>query len=83
VLAVRIQEMFGLADKPRVVGGRVRVLLRLLAPNFHPQQVTDDLASFWANIYPKVRGELRSRYPRHTWPEDPLTAEPLRGPKRK
>jgi ATP-dependent helicase HrpB len=83
VLAVRIQEMFGLTDTPRLAGGRVRVLLHLLAPNFRPQQVTDDLASFWANTYPKVRGELRSRYPKHAWPEDPVSAEPMRGPKRK
>lgn len=83
VLAVRIQEMFGLTDTPRLAAGRATVLLHLLAPNFRPQQVTDDLASFWANTYPKVRGELRSRYPKHSWPEDPLTAEPLRGPKRR
>jgi ATP-dependent helicase HrpB len=83
VLAVRIQEMFGLADTPRVAAGRVRVLLHLLAPNFRPQQVTDDLASFWANTYPTVRKELRARYPKHAWPEDPLKAPAVRGPKRK
>src|SRR5262249_51962555 len=54
VLAVRIQEVFGLRDTPRVAGGRVRVLLHLLAPNYRPQQITDDLASFWANTYPQV-----------------------------
>ena len=75
MLAVRIQEVFGLADTPRVAGGRVKVLLHLLAPNYRPQQVTDDLASFWANTYPQVRKELRARYPKHAWPEDPLTAE--------
>jgi ATP-dependent helicase HrpB len=74
VLAVRIQEVFGLADTPRVAGGRVKVLLHLLAPNYRPQQVTDDLASFWANTYPVVRKELRARYPKHAWPDDPLTA---------
>jgi ATP-dependent helicase HrpB len=83
VLAVRIQEVFGLRDTPRVAGGRVRVLLHLLAPNFRAQQVTDDLASFWANTYPLVRKELRARYPRHAWPEDPLSAEAVRGPKRR
>ena len=83
VLAVRIQEMFGMADTPRIAGGRVRVLLHLLAPNFRPQQVTDDLASFWANTYPTVRKELRARYPKHSWPEDPLEAEAVRGPKRR
>jgi len=83
VLAVRIQELFGQTDTPRVGGGRVKVLLHLLAPNYRPQQVTDDLASFWANGYPLVRKELRARYPKHSWPDDPLTAEAIRGPKRK
>ena len=82
VLAVRIQEMFGLRDTPRVAGGRVRVLLHLLAPNYRPQQVTEDLASFWANTYPVVRKELRARYPKHAWPEDPLAASPERRPQR-
>jgi ATP-dependent helicase HrpB len=83
VLAVRIQEVFGLRDTPRVAAGRVPVLLHLLAPNYRPQQVTDDLASFWTNTYPQVRKELRARYPRHAWPEDPWTAAPQRGPRRK
>jgi ATP-dependent helicase HrpB len=83
VLAVRIQEMFGLTDTPRIAGSRVKVLLHLLAPNFRPQQVTDDLASFWANTYPAVRKELRARYPKHSWPEDPLAAPAQRGPKRR
>jgi ATP-dependent helicase HrpB len=76
VLAVRIQEVFGLRETPRIAGGRVRVLLHLLAPSMRPQQVTDDLASFWANTYETVRKELKRRYPRHSWPEDPLTAQP-------
>jgi ATP-dependent helicase HrpB len=83
VLAVRIQEVFGLRDTPRVAAGRVPVLLHLLAPNHRPQQVTDDLASFWTNTYPQVRKELRARYPKHAWPEDPWTAAPQRGPRRK
>jgi ATP-dependent helicase HrpB len=83
VLAVRIQEVFGLTDTPRVAAGRVRVLLHLLAPNYRPQQVTDDLASFWANTYPQVRKELRARYPRHAWPEDPWSAPPERRPQRR
>jgi ATP-dependent helicase HrpB len=83
VLAVRIQEVFGLADTPRVAGGRVKVLLHLLAPNYRPQQVTDDLASFWANTYPVIRKELRARYPKHAWPDDPLTAEAQSRPKRR
>src|SRR5204862_8322712 len=83
VLAVRIQEVFGLAETPRIAGGRVLVLLHLLAPNYRPQQVTDDLASFWANTYPVVRKELRARYPKHAWPEDPHDAPPERRPRRK
>ncbi len=83
ILAVRIQEIFGLLETPRVAGGRVKVLLHLLAPNHRPQQVTDDLASFWANGYAVVKKELRMKYPRHSWPDDPTTAEPIRGPKRR
>jgi ATP-dependent helicase HrpB len=83
VLAVRIQELFGLAETPRIAAGRNPVLLHLLAPNGRPQQVTDDLASFWANTYPQVRKDLRGRYPKHAWPEDPMNAEPLRGAKRR
>ncbi|HEX2254458.1 MAG TPA: ATP-dependent helicase C-terminal domain-containing protein, partial [Thermoanaerobaculia bacterium] len=83
VLAVRLQELFGLAETPRVAAGRVPVLLHLLAPNFRPQQVTDDLASFWHNTYPQVRRELKGRYPKHAWPDDPLTAEAVRGARRR
>ena len=83
VLAARIQELFGLTETPRVGGGRVKVLLHLLAPNFRPQQVTDDLASFWATGYALVRKELRGRYPKHSWPDDPLTAEAVRGARRR
>ncbi len=83
VLAVRIQEVFGLRETPRLAGGRVAVLLHLLAPNYRPQQVTDDLASFWANTYPQVRKELRGRYPKHAWPEDPWTAQAERRPRRR
>ena len=83
VLAVRIQELFGLRETPRLAGGRVPVLLHLLAPNYRPQQVTDDLASFWANTYPQVRKELRARYPKHAWPDDPLTAPAEHRPKRR
>ena len=83
ILAVRIQEIFGLTETPRIAGGRVKVLLHLLAPNHRPQQVTDDLASFWANGYAVVKKELRMKYPRHSWPEDPTAAEPSRGPKRR
>ena len=83
VLAVRIQEMFGLAETPTVARGRVRVLLHLLAPNRRPQQVTDDLASFWREAYVQVRKDLRGRYPKHSWPENPLEAEPTRRTKRR
>lgn len=83
VLAVRIQELFGMTETPRVAGGRVPVLLHLLAPNYRPQQVTADLASFWRTGYPIVRKELRARYPKHSWPEDPHTAEAIRGSKRR
>lgn len=83
VLAARIQEMFGLAETPRVAAGRVPVLLHLLAPNGRPQQVTHDLRSFWENTYPQVRKELQGRYPRHSWPQDPWTAPPQRRPGRR
>ncbi len=83
VLPVRIQELFGCRETPRLAGGRVTVLLHLLAPNNRPQQVTQDLAGFWANTYPQVRRELRGRYPKHAWPEDPLTAQPERRPRRR
>ncbi|TVR05161.1 MAG: ATP-dependent helicase HrpB [Deltaproteobacteria bacterium] len=76
VLAARIQEFFGWRDTPRVIGGRVGVLLHLLAPNGRPQQVTEDLESFWTNTYPEVRRELRARYAKHFWPEDPWNAPP-------
>src|SRR5262245_11739169 len=83
VLAVRIQELFGLSETPRIAGGRVAVLLHLLAPSMRPQQVTDDLESFWRNTYLEIRSELRRRYPEHAWPEDPLTALAQRRPGKK
>jgi ATP-dependent helicase HrpB len=83
VLAVRIQEVFGLLETPRIAGGRVSVLAHLLAPNMRVAQVTADLASFWANTYAIVRKDLRARYPKHSWPEDPYTAIAQRKPARK
>jgi ATP-dependent helicase HrpB len=83
VLAVRLQELFGLPETPRVAGGRVKVLLHLLAPNYRPVQVTDDLASFWKNTYEQVRKDLRARYPKHSWPDDPTTAQAIRGPRKR
>jgi ATP-dependent helicase HrpB len=83
VLAVRIQEVFGLLETPLLAGRRVPVLMHLLAPNMRVAQVTDDLASFWKNTYAIVRKDLRARYPKHSWPEDPYTAEAQRRPTRK
>jgi ATP-dependent helicase HrpB len=74
VLAVRLQELFGWTETPRVAGGRVAVVLQLLGPNYRPVQVTDDLHSFWSDAYFQVRKDLRNRYPKHAWPEDPLHA---------
>ena len=76
VLAVRLQELFGMTETPRIAGGRVPVRLHLLGPNFRAVQVTDDLQSFWKTTYFQVRKDLRVRYPKHSWPEDPLTARP-------
>jgi ATP-dependent helicase HrpB len=78
VLAVRLQEMFGLAETPRVGGGRAPLTLHLLSPARRPVQVTRDLAGFWATSYFDVRKELRGRYPKHYWPDNPLEAEPTR-----
>ncbi len=78
VLKVRIQELFGLERTPRVCDGRVAVRLHLLSPAQRPVQVTSDLAGFWDTVYPEVRKELRGRYPRHAWPEDPRAASPTR-----
>lgn len=76
VLAAPIQELFGMLHTPRVAGGRVNVLVHLLAPNQRVAQVTDDLEHFWRHSYALVRKELRGRYPKHAWPEDPLAATP-------
>lgn len=73
---VRLQEIFGLLETPRIVSGRVPIVFRLLAPNFRPVQITADLGNFWAKGYQEVRRELRARYPKHSWPEDPYTARP-------
>jgi ATP-dependent helicase HrpB len=75
-LAVKLQELFGLAETPRAGKNREPVILDLLAPNGRPVQTTTDLPSFWRNTYPEVRKELRGRYPKHPWPEDPWTARP-------
>ena len=74
VLAVKLQELFGLADTPRIVDGRVPLTLHLLSPGGKPLQVTRDLRGFWDRTYPEVRKEMKGRYPRHPWPDDPWTA---------
>lgn len=83
VLRVRLQECFGLTDTPRVDDGRRPVLMELLSPGYKPVQLTSDLASFWSGTYFEVRKELRRRYPKHYWPDNPLEAEPVRGVKKK
>ncbi|QIA09969.1 ATP-dependent helicase HrpB [Draconibacterium halophilum] len=83
ILEVRLQEVFGLLETPTVNNGNVKVLLHLLSPGFKPVQVTNDLKSFWNNTYFEVKKELKARYPKHHWPDNPLEAEPLRGVKNK
>lgn len=78
VVAVKLQECFGWAETPRLAGGRVPVLFHLLSPAGRPLAVTDDLASFWSGPYAQVRAEMRGRYPKHPWPEDPWQAAPTR-----
>jgi ATP-dependent helicase HrpB len=81
-MSVRLQEVFGLTETPTVNGGSKMVLLHLLSPGYKPVQVTRDLKSFWENTYPSVRKELRIRYQKHHWPEDPWTAEAVKGTKK-
>jgi ATP-dependent helicase HrpB len=78
-IAVRLQEVFGLKDTPLIGGGAVRVTFKLLSPAQRPVQITRDLAGFWRGSYAEVRKDLRGRYPKHYWPENPLEAEPTRG----
>ncbi len=83
VLAVRLQELFGLFETPLINNGKQKVLIHLLSPGYKPVQVTQDLRSFWTNTYKEVRKELKIRYSKHFWPEDPFTAEAVRGVKRR
>jgi ATP-dependent helicase HrpB len=83
ILAVRLQEMFGCKDTPRLVDGKIPVMLHLLSPARRPVQVTKDLSSFWKSAYLEVKKELRGRYPKHSWPDDPLTAPPTAKAKRR
>ncbi len=78
VLAVKLQEMFGLSDTPEIADGRVKLLLHLLSPARRPVQITQDLKGFWNNGYQMVKRELKGRYPKHPWPEDPWNAMPTR-----
>lgn len=83
VMAVKLQEMFGQVDTPSICDGRTSVLVHLLSPAGRPLAVTQDLRSFWTNAYTDVRKQMRGRYPKHDWPENPLTAKPVRGAKRR
>ena len=83
VLAVRLQEMFGCTETPRIAGGRVPLTIHLLSPAHRPVQVTRDLAGFWRTTYFDVRKDLRGLYPKHHWPEDPLAAAPTNKAKRR
>jgi ATP-dependent helicase HrpB len=78
VLAVKLQELFGLAATPTVNDGRNRVLIHMLSPGQRPVAVTQDLAGFWARGYADVKKDMKGRYPRHPWPDDPLAAQATR-----
>ncbi|MFL1404805.1 ATP-dependent helicase HrpB [Marinobacter sp. M1N3S26] len=82
VLAAKLQALFGWTETPRLAGGRVPVVIHLLSPAQRPLAVTADLANFWREVYPEVRKEMRGRYPKHPWPEDPFTAEAKMGTKK-
>lgn len=83
LLSVRLQELFGLLETPKVNRGKVPVLIEMLSPGYKPVQLTQDLKSFWANGYFEVKKELKRRYPKHKWPEDPISAEAVRGVKKR
>ena len=83
VLAAKLQALFGWTETPTVAAGRIPVVLHLLSPARRPLAVTADLASFWRNVYPEVRKDMRGRYPKHPWPEDPFTAEAQQGTKKR
>jgi ATP-dependent helicase HrpB len=83
LLSVRLQELFGLLETPKVNELKIPVLIELLSPGYKPVQLTQDLKSFWQNGYFEVRKELKRRYPKHEWPDDPIGAEAVRGVKRK
>lgn len=83
LLSVRLQELFGLLETPKVNNGTVPLLIEMLSPGYKPVQLTQDLKSFWSNGYFEVKKELKRRYPKHEWPEDPISAEAVRGVRRK
>ena len=83
IVSVRLQECFGMTDTPRVDNGTRPLLMELLSPGFKPVQLTKDLRSFWNDAYFEVRKELRRRYPKHYWPDNPLEAQAVRGVRRK
>lgn len=82
-LSVRLQELFGLLETPRINQSQIPILIEILSPGFKPVQLTQDLKSFWANGYFEVRKELKRRYPKHEWPDDPISADAVRGVRRK
>ena len=83
VLAVKLQEMFGCEETPTIADGRVALLIHLLSPGQHPLQITQDLAGFWRNGYQDVKREMKGRYPKHPWPDDPLQAVATRHTKKR
>ncbi|MBN3519199.1 ATP-dependent helicase HrpB [Algoriphagus lutimaris] len=83
ILSVRLQELFGLLETPKINAGKIPVLIEMLSPGFKPVQLTQDLKSFWQHGYFEVKKELKRRYPKHEWPEDPISAEAVRGVRRK
>ena len=82
-VSIRVQELFGLAAHPSIAGGRVPLVIELLSPAHRPVQVTRDLPGFWRGSYADVKTEMRGRYPKHPWPDDPLTAPATRRAKRR
>ncbi len=83
VLAVRLQEVFGLQKTPTVNQGKIKVLMHLLSPGFKPVQITGDLPNFWKTVYFEVKKELKRKYPKHEWPDNPTEALPIKGVKKK
>jgi ATP-dependent helicase HrpB len=82
-ISVLLQEMFGAKETPKIAGGAIPLTIELLSPAKRPLQVTRDLASFWSATYPKIRSEMKAKYPRHFWPENPLESEPQRGARKR